>query len=176
MQSSDLDDVCSVVGYTATRKLTAWFGGRVVYVPRVSCDPDHPLAVLLGAAAFRALVGEFGGEVLRVPCLESELRYTRDRRVAERLACGASLRDVAAEFGFSVRRAQQLRRQLAENRWLAYAAGAITAASGKVRYLTRGGDLAPALVTAALEKNLGTGEVSGGPPPSHTHASRASPP
>ena len=36
-----LDDICAEIGYTATTALVAWYGGTVIYIPRVA-NTDHP--------------------------------------------------------------------------------------------------------------------------------------
>ena len=122
MRPSDLDDVCSVVGYTATRVLAAWFGGTNVMVPRQALD-EHPLSLLLGASAYRALVREFAGHVISVPKADDEWRYYRDRVIAERFADGATPAQIAIEMNLTPRRVEQLRTDLVERGWLRYASG-----------------------------------------------------
>ena len=58
MRVSTLDDLCAVIGYTATRIIAAWYPGRQLYVP-MRADPAPPLARLIGFPALRAL-GNFG--------------------------------------------------------------------------------------------------------------------
>lgn len=159
MENSILDDLSAVVGYTATRKLAAWFGGRRLYVPQRASE-SHPLATLIGMPAFRALVREFAGDddVFIPSSLEDE-RYLRDREIAERLAAGESAREIAARLSLTDRRIEQIRLDLAQRGWLLYAEGYKRAMrrSGPAR---RRGDEpeAPALF-------LGTGEVSAESPP-----------
>lgn len=161
MRPSDLDDVCSVIGYTATRKLEAWFVGRHVWVPR-RIDPDHPFAMLLGEPAARALVREFPGEYIVVPAVDGEFRYMRAKHIAERFAAGFQAAEIAAETGLSTRRIEQIRLELVEWRWIEYAGGFCgTARRGRQRAdspTTR----PPTLVT----EKLGTNEVFQQPPPS----------
>lgn len=150
MRPSDLDDICSVIGYTATRVLTAWFGGRFVAVPK-NADPDHPLAVLLGFSAFRALVEAFGSQGLRIPTAGDEWRYYRDRVVAERISEGVTIEQIAAEVNLTVRRVQLLRTDLIERGWIAYASGdAPKFSRWYKRALIRGDLPPPELITSAL--------------------------
>ena len=124
MNSAVLDDVCRVVGYTATRYLLAWYEGRQLYVPK-TCDQSHPLRTLLGLRAYEALVAEFGDTRLAIPADREDRRYRRDRLVTERLADGASVEAVAHEFGITLRRAEQIRREVTDRGWLEYAGGAL---------------------------------------------------
>ena len=121
-QATLLDDICANVGYTATCVISAWFGGRKLHVP-VRAHPDHPLASLIGASALRALVAEFGGDDLKIPTHRTAARYHRDRQACELFAEGWTPERVANDLGIGVRRAEQLRRELEANGWLAYAAG-----------------------------------------------------
>lgn len=103
-----LEDVSAEIGYTATSLLVAWFGGANLYIP-ATADKSHPVARLIGHAAFRRLVAAYGSETLWIPCGHLEAMDRRDRLIAERLARGAGTREIAAEFGITERRVQQLR-------------------------------------------------------------------
>ncbi|WP_042886310.1 hypothetical protein [Cupriavidus necator] len=103
-----LEDVSAEIGYTATSLLVAWFGGANVYIP-ATADKSHPVARLIGHAAFRRLVAAYGSETLWIPGGHLEAMDRRDRLIAERLAHGAGTREIAAEFGITERRVQQLR-------------------------------------------------------------------
>lgn len=123
-----LDDVASVIGFTAACALAAWYGGKNVYVPG-RLDAPHPLANVIGEAPLRALVREFGGETLSLPRDPPFARYRRDRSIAERYAEGCAPAQVADEFDLTLRRAQQLRLELVERGWVAYAAGRMAPAT-----------------------------------------------
>ncbi|CAG2126881.1 hypothetical protein LMG31506_00219 [Cupriavidus yeoncheonensis] len=103
-----LEDVSAEIGYTATSLLVAWFGGANLYIP-ATADKSHPVARLIGHAAFRHLVAAYGSETLWIPRGHLEAIDRRDRLIAERLALGAGTREIAAEFGITERRVQQLR-------------------------------------------------------------------
>ena len=121
-KASLLDDISSVIGFTATCVLSAWYGGKNLYVP-AKAGPDHPMCSLIGDSALRALVREFGSEVLAIPGDRAAGRFSRDRRISERFAEGWTPGRVADEFAISVRRAEQLRVELTEWGWVAYASG-----------------------------------------------------
>lgn len=160
MLNSLLDDISSVVGYTATIKLRTWFAGQCVHVP-VEARPDHVLVGILGLPALRALVREWGGTPLWIPSDGAECRYRRDREIALALAAGAPLAEVAARFGVTPRRVQQIGDEWEHARVLVEAAAAapsVPPVSPRSRARRR-----PPLKLAEF---LGTGGVSAEPPPS----------
>jgi len=122
MRASNLDDISAVAGYTATRVIQTWFGGRFLYVP-VRSDPDHPLACLIGESALKALVREYSNLVLWIPGPDEERRYARNRDIAVRFSEGATPAEIAGEFCLTPRRAMQVRLELREKRWLQFAEG-----------------------------------------------------
>ncbi len=73
-----LEDVAAEIGYTATSRLVAWFGGANLYVPATATE-DHAVARLIGFPAFRRLVAEYGGTTLScgVDRVERRLRPGR---------------------------------------------------------------------------------------------------
>lgn len=124
MRQSDLEDLCSVIGYTATEILKAWFSGRLLYIP-IKPDDGHPFARLIGGPALRALSGMYGGERLRIPDARDSMMYARDRLIAEHFAEGKTPADVAARMGITERRCQQIRNELNERGWIDFARGAM---------------------------------------------------
>lgn len=122
LQSTLLDDLAPVIGFTATCALAAWYGGRMLYVPS-RYYPTHPLARLIGPSALRRLVEELGSEALKIPTAAGVEQMRRERRACEMYAEGQSAADVAAELLVTVRRAEQMRVELLERGWLEFAAG-----------------------------------------------------
>ncbi len=120
--ATNLDDLCAVIGYTATRILFVWFAGRQLYVPHIPRD-THPVRKLIGDSAFVALVREFGDQHIRIPGTDEENRYKRNRDIAVRLAAGETLASVAADVGLTERQARALRAQMERDGWLGYAQG-----------------------------------------------------
>lgn len=157
MENSILEDFGAVVGYTATRKVIAWFGGRHLYVPRQALA-SHALADLVGMPVLRAMVAEFGGERIFIPSSSEDDRYLRDREIAERVAAGESTPEIAAAMSLTERRVEQIRAELAERGWIIYAEG-YKRAMRRSRIARRASASAPPPVPTLLDF-LGTGEVS----------------
>lgn len=114
MQSKNttLDDLAAIVGFTATVKLSMWFGSRKnnLYVPKVATE-DHLLAKLIGLPAMRRLVAEFEGEHLSIPGLHGVFVEGRNALIRDRLLQGHGTREIALETGLTERRVLQLRRE-----------------------------------------------------------------
>lgn len=109
------DDICGVVGYTATSLICAWFGGRNLYVP-LQPAVGHPLGRLIGVRAFERLVEAFPGDHLAVP--DERWRRTADRAkrtVAVLLNSGVvDEQEIAERVGLTKRRVNQLKFEVAE--------------------------------------------------------------
>ena len=120
-----LEDLCTIVGYSATRTVAVWFAGKRLYVPR-QAYPEHPLRQLLGNAPFEALVAAAADTWFEIPTGVRDAHAARDRQIAERLAQGATPLQVADEVGLKRRRLEVIRQRLAESGWLAYASGKIS--------------------------------------------------
>jgi hypothetical protein len=120
MLNSNLDDVCAIVGYTATRKLAAWFHGRNLYVPS-NPRPDHPVERLIGESAFRQLVKEFGGKQIWVPTPAEDHRYFVERVMSEQMAQGMTDEQLVEAHGLTPERVRQLRAELVDKGWVRYA-------------------------------------------------------
>ena len=113
-QNSVIDDVCGLIGFSATVRLIEWYGGRHVYVPEVPSD-DHPLALLLGATALRALSRDFGSSMIWVPKDVSGKRrqgIRTKKNVARLLNRGCIVEQVALELGLSARQVQRISTEL----------------------------------------------------------------
>lgn len=108
--NSTVDDIASVIGFTATLRLCAWFGDQnaQLYVP-VQASEDHPIARLIGLAAFKRLVEEWGNEHLPISPLEFHQEDRRNRLVRDLLRKNLGPRDIAPLVGLSERRVYQLR-------------------------------------------------------------------
>jgi len=111
---TNIDDVCAVIGYAATRKLVAWYAGMRLYVP-LRDRPDHPLRVLLGLPAYNALVREWSGQHLRLPTVDEDRRLARDREIAGLLHQGVADAEIAERFSVTAERVGQIRRALTSN-------------------------------------------------------------
>ena len=125
MNSAVLEDLCQTIGYTATRKLAVWFEGRRLLVPTAKYVL-HPLRTLLGARAFEALVDDAGGMRFDIPAGAAEVSAKRDHYVAEALANGRSVAEIAEATGVTRREVEKTRRDLVDSGWLEYARGVDT--------------------------------------------------
>ncbi len=119
-RNCNLEDVCAVVGYRATRILAGWYAGRDLRVPFVVSE-RHPLRTLIGASAFSRLVRAFGGSSFSIRSQADDLLIYRDRVVADAFARNQTTAEVAQLCGVTTERARQLRRALTSNGMIDYA-------------------------------------------------------
>ena len=108
LRNTTLDDLAAIIGFTATVRLSSWFGGRNLYVPK-TVEPEGVLAALVGMAAAKRLSNEFGYEHLAVPSLATALRESRYAKMCEMMNNGRSMGEVALAMEMGIRRVQQLR-------------------------------------------------------------------
>lgn len=111
--NTSLDDIASVIGFTATIRLSVFCGDRTkpLYVPETA-DPEHELAALLGMPAFTRLVACWGRQHLSVGTLHQVALDRRLDAVRRRLLAGVNVQMIAGEMDLSPRRVQQIRRSL----------------------------------------------------------------
>lgn len=109
--NSTIEDVCAVIGFTATVRLVDWFGGNNIYVPTEASD-DHTLSCLIGLPALRALCLEFGDLTVWIPATVHSEHLEIKKQVAQMLRNGGGSRSVAEATGLSQRHVQRLRREL----------------------------------------------------------------
>lgn len=123
MKVTTLDDISAVIGYTRTRMLQAWYGGRWLRLPQRP-SADHGLAHLLGEPAMRALWQAFyrdaGLERLWVPTDVEGARYDKRVKAARMFVEGASVEDVSRRFECSPSMARHLRKMLMRDGWIEY--------------------------------------------------------
>lgn len=112
IRNTTLDDIAGVIGFSATMKLSAWFGENNVYVP-VEIGPDQILVRLLGMPAAKRLTDTWPGEWLSVPRpigqYEADLQK---RRIMELIHSRMSTRRISHFMRISDRRIQQIVREL----------------------------------------------------------------
>lgn len=112
LRNTTLDDIASVIGFSATLRLVAWFGdGNNLYVP-VAPEEGQLLTKLIGITAARRLCETWPGEHLAVPRLRDHEDDVRKRLVARLLEKGFSTREIAGLQRVSERRVQQICREL----------------------------------------------------------------
>lgn len=106
-----IEDVCALIGFTATTRLINWFGGSNVYVPGDPTD-DHTLACLIGPSGMRALCAEFGDSAIWIPAAIEDETVSVKKQIAELFLSGGGSLDVSKATGLSQRHVQRIRREL----------------------------------------------------------------
>ena len=112
LRNTTLDDISSVIGFSATLRLVAWFGdGGNLYVPNTA-EEGHLLVRLLGLPSAKRLCEAWPGEHLAVPRLRDHEDDVRKRFVARMIEKGFGTREIAGMQRISERRVQQILREL----------------------------------------------------------------
>ena len=112
IQNTTLDDIAAVIGFSATLRLSAWFGnGNNLYVPD-TVEDGQVLVRLIGRSAAERLTQAFGREHLAVPRLVVYEEDVRRKRIASLLEGGFSTRQISQFDRISERRVQQICREL----------------------------------------------------------------
>lgn len=112
LRNTTLDDISSVIGFSATLRLVAWFGdGSNLYVPNTA-EEGHLLVRLLGLPSAKRLCEAWPGEHLAVPRLRDHEDDLRKRFVARMIEKGFGTREIAGMQRISERRVQQILREL----------------------------------------------------------------
>lgn len=125
-QNTIIDDVCGLIGFSATVRLIEWYGGRHVYIPEHPTD-DHPLSLLLGRSALRALSRDLGSTMVWVPRDVAGKRkrgIQTKKAVARLLSQGYIVEQAAASLGVSPRQVRRIAQELKEFQLVIPKAGA----------------------------------------------------
>lgn len=112
IRNTTLDDISGVIGFTATLRLSAWFGANNnLYVPEIVED-EHLLVRLIGRSAAERMAVAFPREHLAIPRPTSYEEDARRWRIATLLERGLSTRQVSVFEKIGERRVQQICREL----------------------------------------------------------------
>lgn len=112
IRNTTLDDIASVIGFSATLRLSAWFGDMgSIYVP-LEVNDDQLLPRLIGTSAAKRLTEAFAGDHLAVPSLKAYELDQRRRLVGRMLEQGFGTREVSTHMRMSERRVQQIAREM----------------------------------------------------------------
>lgn len=112
IKNSTLDDLAVVVGFSATVRLAAHYGGRDIYVPS-HVSEMHPIAKLIGVSALRRLCAEFdAGERIAVPTLNFAEIELRNKEILDMIRDGKTVVEIVGKTGLTKRRVEQLRKTL----------------------------------------------------------------
>jgi hypothetical protein len=145
-----LEDICAVIGLTATLRLSAWYGDADcgIWVP-LNVEEGQVLVNLVGMPAARRLSAEWGGKALRIPKLTLYTDDVRKRLVGMMLELGFSTHECAGQLKISQRRVQQILREL-EAAGLVGPIGPVEKSRGKNAGEKSGGKMP---VKSAVEKS-----------------------
>lgn len=112
LENTTLDDIASVIGFSATLRLSAWFGDGVnLYIPGEAAE-GQLLPRLIGLPAAKRLSEEWGNEHIAIPRLKAYEVDLRRRLVGRMLEKNFGTREIAAHMRISERRVQQICREL----------------------------------------------------------------
>lgn len=111
-RNTTLDDISSVIGFTLTLRLAAWFGNtNNLYVPE-RVEDGQVLVRLIGRGPAERMAEAFPNEWLAIPRLTAYEEDERRHRIALMLARRFSTREVSKLERISERRVQQICREL----------------------------------------------------------------
>ncbi len=112
LKNSTLDDIATVVGFSATLRLSAWFSdGNNLYIPP-DVTEEHQLSKLIGFSAAKALCREWPTCWLAVPSVKAYEVDLRRRMTCRMLEQGFNTREIGKFVHLSERRVQQIQREL----------------------------------------------------------------
>lgn len=111
--NSTLDDISSVIGFSATVRLAANYGDRDVNVPNVVSDM-HPVAKLIGMSRMTALHANWQGDRIAVPSLKMVDSEIRRAKILSLLLQGIGTYTIAEVMGLTDRRVYQLKKEFTE--------------------------------------------------------------
>jgi len=112
LKNTTRDDISAVVGFSATLRLSAWFGDLGnLYIP-AEMEEAHTLVKLLGMSAARRLSTEFGGQYLNVPRIKGYEEDVQRCFIGKMAAMGCSTREITHMARVGERRVQQICRDL----------------------------------------------------------------
>lgn len=111
-----VEDLCSLIGYTATCSLVDWFGGGNVFIPN-QIDRGHPLCKVLGVSAFIRLFNYYDGKkgnerILWVPTGYQREIDRRDRMIAALYSCGLDTSQISSIACMSKRHVQSVKQRI----------------------------------------------------------------
>jgi len=112
LKNTTLDDFASVIGFSATLRLAAWFGDRGnLYIPS-TCAEGQLLVKLIGMSSAKRLTEEWGDQHVNVPRLRQYEDDLTKREIGRLLSHTMSTREIASTKRMSERRVQQICREL----------------------------------------------------------------
>ena len=117
-QNTTLDDIASVIGFSATMRLSAWFSnGSSLYIPEQLTD-DCLLVKLVGRSAAERLSKEWPKKLVWVPTMSGYDELRRRRVIHRMLEQKFGSKEIARTIGMSEKRVLQITRELEEDGFL----------------------------------------------------------
>ena len=111
-QNTTLDDIASVIGFSATVRLSAWFSnGSSLYIPALVTD-DSLLVKLVGRSAAERLSKEWPKKLVWVPTMAGYDDLRRRRMICRMLEQKFGSKEIARTIGMSEKRVLQITREL----------------------------------------------------------------
>lgn len=112
LKNTTLDDLASVIGFSATIRLAAWFGDRGnVYIPS-ACEEGQLLVKLIGMSAAKKLTEEWGQQHMSIPRITQYEDDLLKREIGRLLELKMATREIGNAKRISERRVQQICREL----------------------------------------------------------------
>lgn len=112
IKNTTLDDLASVIGFSATLRLSVWFGDLGnLYIPNCTSEGQF-IAKLIGLPSASALSKEWGGEHIAVPGMSQYESDVTKRDIGEMIEVGMSSKKISRQKGITQRRVQQICREL----------------------------------------------------------------
>jgi hypothetical protein len=103
-RSECIEQLEAAIGDEALLALSREYGGTPVYIP-MTMPTDHSLPLVLGWRAAKALSEAFGGDRIDVPAMVTQTTHQQIRR---RRREGATVVELAREFGYSTRQVRRI--------------------------------------------------------------------
>lgn len=100
-------ELIQLLGIQDAFRLMTAFGGRPCYVPKTP-EPDGKLSPVISKTALDALSNRHGGDFLLIPKADRIERLIRNHKIRESSKNGRSKRQLAADFGLTVRTVQSI--------------------------------------------------------------------
>lgn len=112
LKNTTLDDIASVIGFSAALRLSAWFGdNNNLFVPQ-NPQPESELFKLIGESAAKRMSAEFGGSHLAIPRISDYELTVRKKMICRMLEQGFGTREVSTMVKLTERRVIQIAREL----------------------------------------------------------------
>lgn len=109
-----IEDIAQEIGFEATMRLIAIYGGRSpIYIPGEAPE-DHPVTRVIGSSAMRRLCESIGPTHLRVPDLAEFQRLRTLRSISNLVVSGYTVDAIGTLLGLSARQVHRYRVQAEE--------------------------------------------------------------